>query len=49
MEDEAILDLAMDALEYDDIVLINAPFSSEVRDAAYMDALKKKLVLYMKT
>ena len=39
----AIVDLALDALEYDDIVLINAPFTREIRDRAYMDALRGKL------
>ena len=39
-EYEAILDLAMDALEYDDIVLINAPFSREVRDPEYIRSLQ---------
>lgn len=39
-----ILELAYEALKYDDIVLINAPFTQEVRDPAYIDALKKKLV-----
>ncbi len=39
----AIVDIALEALEYDDIVLINAPFSREVRDAEYMSALKLKL------
>lgn len=39
----AIVDLALEALEYDDIVLINAPFTREVRDKNYMDALKRKL------
>ena len=39
----AIVDLALEALEYDDIVLINSPFTREIRDAAYMSALKAKL------
>ena len=30
----AIVDLALDALEYDDIVSINAPFTRETRDKA---------------
>lgn len=38
-----ILDLAFEALEYDSIVLINAPFTREVRDAAYMAELREKL------
>ena len=39
-----ILDLACEALKYDDIVLINAPFTQEVRDGAYINELKKRLV-----
>lgn len=39
----AIVDLALEALEYDDIVLINAPFTREVRDKGYMDGLRAKL------
>ena len=39
----AIVDLALEALEYDDIVLINAPFTREVRDKSYMDHLREKL------
>lgn len=42
-EYEAILDLAMDALEYDDIVLINAPFTREVRDPEYIQSLRSTL------
>lgn len=40
----AIVDLALEALEYDDVVLINAPFTREIRDKAYMDALRAKLL-----
>lgn len=39
-----ILELACEALKYDDIVLINAPFTQEVRDSTYINALKKRLV-----
>jgi len=39
----AIVDLALEALQYEDVVLINAPFTREVRDSAYMDALREKL------
>ncbi len=42
-EYEAIVALALEALDYDDIVLINAPFTREIRDKAYMDDLKGKL------
>lgn len=39
----AIVDIALEALEYDDIVLINAPFTKEIRDTNYMYELKNKL------
>jgi hypothetical protein len=39
-----VLALAMEALEYDDIVLINAPFTREIRDTAFVDSLKKQLL-----
>jgi tRNA uridine 5-carbamoylmethylation protein Kti12 len=42
-EYEATLALAMEALEYDDIVLINAPFTREIRDVDYINSLKKQL------
>ncbi|MDO5155690.1 MAG: AAA family ATPase [Eubacteriales bacterium] len=38
-----VLDLAMEALEYNDTVLINAPFSDEIRDKNYMRELSEKL------
>ena len=38
-----VLALAMEALDYDDIVLINAPFTQEVRDNAFIANLKAKL------
>lgn len=43
-EYSAIVDLAMEALEYDDIVLINAPFTREIRDTRYMNDLREKLI-----
>ena len=42
-EYDCVLALAMEALDYDDIVLINAPFTQEVRDNAFMANLKAKL------
>lgn len=42
-EYDCVLALAMEALDYDDIVLINAPFTQEVRDNAFMADLKAKL------
>ena len=43
-EYETIVALALEALEYDDIVLINAPFTEEIRDVNYINNLKTKLV-----
>lgn len=42
-EYETIVDLALEALTYDDIVLINAPFTREIRDTDYIGGLKAKL------
>lgn len=42
-EYQVILDLGMEALAYDDTVLINAPFTREIRDAGYIAALREKL------
>lgn len=42
-EYETIVELALEALNYDDIVLINAPFTDEIRDLEYMKNLKAKL------
>lgn len=42
-EYEVILNLAFEALEYDDTVLINAPFTREIRNPSYIAALKEKL------
>lgn len=42
-EYETIVSLALEALDYDDIVLINAPFSREIRDMDYIYNLKAKL------
>lgn len=39
----AIVDIALEALEYEDIVLINAPFTREIRDSAYIADLRAKL------
>ena len=38
-----IVDLALEALQYDSKALINAPFTQEIRNPEYMDTLKKKL------
>lgn len=42
-EYECIIALALEALEYDNIVLINAPFTREIRDMKYIEDLKEKL------
>ncbi len=42
-EYETVIALALEALEYDDIVLINAPFTEEIRDMNYINSLKAKL------
>lgn len=42
-EYDCVVDLALEALEYDDIVLINAPFTREIRDMEYIHNLKEKL------
>ena len=39
----AVLDLALEALDYANIVLINAPFTREIRDQKYIDDLKARL------
>ncbi len=43
-EYQVTLDLALEALNYDDIVLINAPFTREIRDVAYINDLKCRLL-----
>ncbi len=42
-EYETVVALALEALEYDDIVLINAPFTEEIRDINYINKLKTNL------
>ncbi len=42
-EYETIVALALEALDYDDIVLINAPFTREIRDMNYIANLKANL------
>ena len=42
-EYEAIVAIALEALDYADMVLINAPFSKEVRNRAYLQSLSKTL------
>ena len=42
-EYNCIVDLALEALEYNNIALINAPFTREIRDMEYIDKLKENL------
>lgn len=42
-EYDCIVALALEALDYDDIVLINAPFTREIRDIDYINNLRSKL------
>lgn len=46
VEYEVTLNFAFEALQYEDIVLINAPFTREIRDTEYMISLRKKLREY---
>ena len=43
VEYEVVLDLAYEALEYANLVLINAPFTREIRDLEYVKTLSEKL------
>jgi tRNA uridine 5-carbamoylmethylation protein Kti12 len=45
-EYDVILDIGFEALEYNDLVLINAPFTREVRNNEYIKELKAKLALH---
>ena len=42
-EYECVVNLALEALEYEDLVLINAPFTREIRDMEYIKGLKAQL------
>ena len=43
-EYDAILEVAYEALEYNDTVFINAPFTREVRQPEYMENLRQQLL-----
>lgn len=45
-EYEVIIQLAMEALHYDDMVLINAPFTREVRNPEFMRGLRERLAAF---
>ena len=42
-EYETIVDIGMEALNYDDIVLINAPFTEEVHSEEFLENFRNKL------
>ncbi|KZL91961.1 AAA family ATPase [Clostridium magnum] len=46
LEYKVILDLASEALEFDSNVIINAPFSRELRDIQYIENLRNRLKEY---
>lgn len=39
----AVVNLAIEALEYEDLVLINAPFTREIKDVKYMAELRERV------
>ncbi len=43
VEYDVILEMAFTALHYEDIVLINAPFTKEIHHPEYIETLRKKL------
>lgn len=43
LEYQVILDFAFEAINYDSNVIINAPFSREIRDKSYIEALRSRL------
>ena len=45
-EYDVIMDLAFEAIKYEDIVMVNAPFTQEIRDDEYIKALREKLATY---
>lgn len=45
-EYEVIMDLAFEAIKYEDLVMVNAPFTREIRDNDYIASLREKLKDY---
>ena len=43
-EYDCIMEIAMEALEYNDTVFINAPYTREVRTPGYMENLRRQLL-----
>ena len=40
------MDLAFESIKYEDLVMVNAPFTREIRDNEYIAALREKLKSY---
>ena len=45
-EYDVIMDLAFEALKYENVVMVNAPFTQEIRDDKYIAELREKLKGY---
>ena len=45
-EYDVIMDLAFEALKYENLVMVNAPFTKEIRDDEYIAKLREKLKDY---
>ena len=45
-EYDVIMDLAFEALKYENLVMVNAPFTKEIRDNEYIANLREKLKDY---
>ena len=45
-EYDVIMDLAFEALKYENLVMVNAPFTQEIRDDEYIAGLREKLKDY---
>ena len=45
-EYDVIMDLAFESIKYEDLVMVNAPFTREIRDNEYIAALREKLKSY---
>ncbi len=45
-EYNVVMDLAFEAIKYEDLVMVNAPFTREIRDNEYIASLREKLKDY---
>ena len=45
-EYETIIDIGVECLEFNDCVIINAPFAKEFRNAEYMEILQRRISLF---